>query len=110
MKSITYRRNGATLTIPSGFSWTTLIFGIWPSVFRSHWRMMWTILALDVIAVWFTVAVFQGNDFLVAWIVLRGIAAYYRNEELNKDVHSDGWRTEADLSIVKSNGESNENF
>jgi hypothetical protein len=102
MKSITYRRNGATLSIPVGFSWTTFVFGLWPSVFRSHWRLVWTFLAADTAAWWITEFAFQGRDFLLTFILVRGICAYYRNEELNKAVKRDGWRTEAELFVVDS--------
>lgn len=102
MRSVTYRRNGATLNIPVGFSWTTFIFGWWPSVFRSHWKLAWTFMAVDLVAIWFTTAVFQGRDWLLTILVFRGVCAYFRNAELNKDVHKDGWRTEADLSVVKT--------
>lgn len=102
MRSVTYRRNGATLTIPVGFSWTTFIFGWWPSVIRNHWKLAWTFMAVDLLAIWFTTAVFQGRDWLMAVVVLRGVCAYFRNEELRKDIQKDGWRTEADLSVVST--------
>jgi hypothetical protein len=101
MKSTTYRRNGATLNIPVGFSWTTFVFGWWPSVIRGQWRLAWTFLGVDVVAIWMTTVAFQGDDFLLAPVILRGVCAYFRNAELHEDVQKDGWKTEAMLFAVQ---------
>ena len=42
-------KNGITKEAPVGFSWTTLFFGFWPSLFRSDFKWFWIMLALSLL-------------------------------------------------------------
>lgn len=92
MATITFNRNGATRTIPVGFSWTTLVFGWLPSLFRGHWYLFWTIVGCDLASVGISIVVFEGRDLLATFIAARWFLAAIRNTELRKFLARDGWK------------------
>ena len=91
MKTITLRRNNATRTIPTGFSWTTLFFGFIPSAIRFHWIMAGQILACDFIGIVIGQEVFKLDYAIVPWLGLRIACAAIRNERLFCALKNDGW-------------------
>ena len=91
MKTITYFRNGATRTIPVGFSWTTFIFGPWPSAVRGHWSFFFLMLLVDFFIVPALIA--AGAPGIIIAIALQAACAMFRNDELNKAYIDDGWKS-----------------
>lgn len=92
--TLTYQRNGATRTLPQGFSWTTFFFGAWPSFMRGHWSLYWTIQIAEVIAlVVVFAALLESASFepLVIAFATRLFFAYNRNQMLNEFYLADGW-------------------
>jgi hypothetical protein len=88
MNSVTVRRNGAVRTLPCGFSFTTLIFGFWPSVIRGHWQF--ALLSLLPELVFLFTLVTGPYPFL--WLIGgRIIIATVRNEMLINRYLNDGW-------------------
>lgn len=93
-RTTTYRRNGATRTVPNGFSVTTLIFGFLPSMIRGQWGYLWIVIAADVVGLFLSGWVFKGQDALASVAVLRFGAAALRNEFLARLLMKDGWKEE----------------
>lgn len=92
--TLTYQRNGATRTLPQGFSWTTFLFGAWPSAFRCHWSLHWTIQLAEVVALVVVLSMLlESASFspLVIAFATRLFFAYNRNHMLNEFYLADGW-------------------
>lgn len=91
MRTITLTRNGATRTIPTGFSWTTALFGAIPSARRSHWEYFWGVVLVDMCTLVLSITVMHGADFLATFVFGRIWTAWWRNEKLLTDMTADGW-------------------
>lgn len=94
MNTITLSRNGATRTIPTGFSWTTLFFGPVPSIIRWHWSFMIKIFACDVISIIIAAGLFGLDWLLAVWLAFRVAISSIRNDTLRHGLIQDGWSRE----------------
>jgi hypothetical protein len=102
--TITLNRNGATRTIPVGFSWTTLFFAIAPSIIRNHWSFVWywcfanflsilAVLACVNLAEAYPEAASNFSILSVFALFFGHVwCAVYRNEMLLKHLIKDGWQ------------------
>lgn len=103
MSSITLRRNGATRTIPTGYSWTTMFFGPFPSMLRGHWPGVWAIVGLDFASLLISGGILSFADLAVIVIFARWWAGHFRNGFLLNTLLADGWSVEdtpADFSEI----------
>ena len=108
-KSITLNRGGATRTIPSGFSWTTLLFGPIPSIIRWHWGFVWFGAAVNIAAIAFAcnldalAAYFPDFRIFIRFLILpmffsgQVYCAAVRNSKLMAAIKKDGWRSESSI-------------
>jgi len=97
MSTITYRRNGATRTIPTGFSVTTLFFGSIPSFYRGHWLVaIPALLLIDLLAINLSLSLLHFEDFGLSLLAVRAIVASFRNRWLAEHFEADGWTCRAD--------------
>lgn len=91
MSTVTLSRNGATRTIPTGYSWTTFFFGPLPSLVRFHWPFFWKVIAIEVAAL---LTSFLLADIFVCFLFACCLVANSRNESLLNSLLKDGWKPE----------------
>ena len=90
-------RAGKTNAIPIGFSFTTLLFGFVPSVFRGHWTFALRCLAFDLLALAAIIVASElGADVGAAAIAFAPFAFRFplvlqRNDALEQWLKEDGW-------------------
>ena len=82
-----YELNGVEKKVPTGFSWTTLIFGFFPALFRGDlkWFAIQFVTNLVVALITF------GFGLIVTWIVF----AFIYNRKYEDDVKAAGWTHKA---------------
>lgn len=74
--SLQHSETGESLEAPLGFSWTTLLFGFWPAIFRGDWKWAGIIFVISVIT--------YGLAFIVF--------AFIYNRLHIKDLIRSGWK------------------
>lgn len=89
--STTFRRNGKSINLPDGFSWTTLFFGPVPSMLRGNWAMAFVLVLTDIAGLWLGGWVFHGADAYGCLGVLRILSGLYRNDVLHEHYLEEGW-------------------
>lgn len=100
MKTITMTRSGAIKTIPVGFSWTTMFFSFWPSLFRQQWNAFGACLCSDILASILIVVIPENFIWIMlCWIAARAAVAEMRNRDYRILLERDGW----ELAINNSN-------
>lgn len=99
MKTIQLTRGNDTKIIPTGFSFTTLLFGFWPSLFRLHWHMFWFCILGEIVP--FITIMLNVPDWytITLWTIWRFVTAFIRNKELRYSLASDGWKTSINFTI-----------
>lgn len=79
-----YEINGVERKVPTGFSWTTLLFGFFPALFRGDLKWVAIMLITNIVVAFLTL----GFGLLVTWIVF---AAIY-NGKYENDLKIKGWK------------------
>ena len=78
-----YELNGVTKQVPTGFSWTTLLFGVFPALFRGD--LKWFVIQLLTHVL--IAALTFGVGLVVTWLVF----AFIYNRQYEKDLKVAGW-------------------
>lgn len=108
MTTLAYMRaQGETKRIPFGFSWTTLLFGFWPSVFRSHWMFVLMAVIFSSGAWFVSILVFQGKDAGTFPLGVRVLLASIRNHMLHDHMTARGWRIGRSALVIPFNTAAN---
>lgn len=79
-----YEINGVEKEVPTGFSWTTLLFGFFPALFRGDLKWVAIMLITNLVVGLLTF----GLGLLVTFVVF---AAIY-NKKYEKDLKIKGWK------------------
>lgn len=79
-----YTLNGVVRNVPTGFSWTTLFFGLLPAAFRGDLKWAAIQLVVNLVVSGLT----MGLGLIVPWIVF---AAIY-NGRYEQDLRVAGWK------------------
>lgn len=91
MDTLAYIKGARVRRLPVGFSWTTLLFGMVPSMIRNHWSFAWFSMALSLLGMFVSIFVFKGLDMFLSVLTFRILAAAMRNAHLNRHAVKDGW-------------------
>ena len=77
-RTLLHKDSGEEKVIPTGFSWTTLLFGLFVPLFRGYWVYFFVLLALCFLG---------GIGVVIAWLICPFIINKHYYEHLIKN----GW-------------------
>lgn len=109
MDVIAYTRGGMVKCFPVGFSWTTLIFGFWPSVFRGDWTFFLICIVAQLISALLCILVFTGHDFFVTPLCTNLVLASIRNVHLHHVLRQRSWVRGTPAQVVQFQRPINDN-
>lgn len=89
-------KNGQTLVAPSGFSWTTFFFGVFPSLFRRDWKGF-GIMVLGAVIVYLLSSNLYGGGIL-NWVYNIGLGFIYNALYIRNMVKDHGFKAADNFS------------
>lgn len=99
--TIAFTKGAGVTRIPMGFSWTTLIFGCLPSVFRGHISFAFWFLVIEVIALFTSLFVCMGLDGFLLTFAARIFLSSIRNARLHKHLNKQGWIVQPSATVIQ---------
>ncbi len=99
--TIAFVRNSGVSRVPTGFSWTTLLFGTLPSIGRRHTAFIFIVLASNAIGLFTTLFILNGTDGFLFTLARRIVVASVRNACLHQHLMKRGWIVGPAAQVIK---------
>lgn len=68
-----YKKEGITVSLPIGFSWTSLFFGPFPALFRGDIKWGAIQLVVHILVAFLTLGITLGIGNFICWVVFAAI-------------------------------------